>query len=400
MKIAYITAQTPYGKGEQFILPEIIELINNNNDVVVMPIRPNKELGEGIEPKKVMPFTINIPLFSIYVFLISIVVFLRYPIKASKILGGIFLYSGNIVKILKNLVVFPKGLVTGYKAIKENVEHIHAHWASTPATVAYIAASLSNIPWSFTCHRWDITENNMIKEKVRSCKFVRTINKRGFNEIINIAGDQYKGKCHIIHVGIKIKNSSFSKKINNNRDQFIIATPANLIEVKGHKYLIEAIKKLTKEGYDVICQFYGDGLLKEDLEKMIKKTKLQDRVLIKGQICHEDLLKLYEEKKVDCVVLPSITTESGEKEGIPVSLMEAMSYKIPVISTNTGGIPELLSNSAGIIVEQKNSEKLKEAIKLLINNNNIKKKTTDIGFSKVCNEFNSNKVVNELTNLF
>jgi len=400
MKIAYITAQTPYGKGEQFILPEIIELINNNNYVVVIPIRPDKELGEGIEPKKVKPFTINIPLFSLYVVLISIMVFLKYPIRTCKILGSIFLYSGSMIKILKNLVVFPKGLVTGYMVMKENVEHIHAHWASTPATVAYIAASLSNIPWSFTCHRWDITENNMINEKVRSCKFVRTINKRGFNEIINIVGSQCKSKCHIIHVGINIKDSSFSKKINNNRDQFIIATPANLIEVKGHKYLIDAVKKLTKEGYDVICKFYGEGILKEELEKMIRKAKLQNRIFIEGQICHEDLLKLYEDKKVDCVVLPSITTDSGEKEGIPVSLMEAMSYKIPVISTNTGGIPELLSNSAGIIVKQKNSEKLKEAVKLLIDNSNIKKKTTEIGFNKVCNEFNSNKVVDQLTNLF
>lgn len=400
MTIAYITAQTPYGKGEQFILPEIIELINNDNDVVVMPIRPDKKLGDGVEPKKVSPYTINIPIFSFYVFIISVIVFLKYPIKSFKIINNIILYSGSMVKIIKNFVVFPKGLVTGYMVMKKNVEHIHAHWASTPATVAYIASSLSDIPWSFTCHRWDITENNMIKEKVKSCKFVRTINKRGFNEIINIVGDEYKSKCHVIHVGINIKSSKLSKKINSDGDKFIIATPANLVEVKGHKYLIEAIQKLLREDYNVICKFYGDGILKEELEEIIRNEKLQDRIFIEGQITHEDLLKLYEDKKVDCVILPSITTENGEKEGIPVSLMEAMSYKIPVISTNTGGIPELLANSAGIIVEQKNSEHLKEAIKLLINNTNIKKKTTDIGFNKVCNEFNNNKVVTQLTNLF
>lgn len=400
MTIAYITAQTPYGRGEQFILPEIIELVNNNNKVLVIPIRPDKKLGDGFEPKQVSSYTIRIPLFNFYVLLISLFLFFKYPIKTLRILLNIFLHSGSISKIIKNLVVLPKGLVTGDIVKKKKIEHIHAHWASTPATVAYIASNISNIPWSLTCHRWDITENNMIKEKVRSCKFVRVINRRGFNEIINIVGDKYKSKCHIIHVGINIKTSNLYKKINYCRESFIIATPANLIEVKGHKYLIEAIKQLNKEKYNVTCKFYGDGVLKEQLQEMIEKEKLQNRVLIEGQINHDELMKLYEDKKIDCVVLPSITTESGEKEGIPVSLMEAMSYKVSVISTNTGGIPELLANDAGIIVEQKNSEQLKDAIKLLINNHNLKKKTSDIGFNKVCSEFNSHKVVNQLSNLF
>jgi colanic acid/amylovoran biosynthesis glycosyltransferase len=400
MIIAYITAQTPYGKGEQFILPEIIELIGNNNEVVIIPIRPDKKLGDGFEPKQVSPYTISVPLFNLYVLLKSIIIFFKYPIKTLKIIGKIVLYSGSIIKIIKNLIVLPKGLVTGYLVKKKKVEHIHAHWASTPATVAYIAACISDIPWSFTCHRWDITENNMITEKVRNCKFVRTINKRGFNEIINIVGDEYKSKCHVIHVGINIKTSNLCKKINYNRDKFIIVTPANLIEVKGHKYLIEAIKKLIKENYNVTCMFYGDGILKEQLEEVVRKEKLQNKIFIEGQISHDELMKLYEDKRVDCVILPSITTENGEKEGIPVSLMEAMSYKIPVISTNTGGIPELLANDAGIIVEQKSSEQLKDAIKLLINNQSLNKRRTDIGFNKVYSEFNSHKVVNKLTSLF
>ncbi len=87
---------------------------------------------------------------------------------------------------------------------------------------------------------------------------------------------------------------------------------------------------------------------------------LGDIIIFYGAKPHERLLELYRNREIDCVVLPSIVTEKGEYEGIPVSLIEAMSYKIPVVSTNTGGIPELLEGGAGIIVEQKNPYELKK----------------------------------------
>jgi glycosyltransferase involved in cell wall biosynthesis len=79
--------------------------------------------------------------------------------------------------------------------------------------------------------------------------------------------------------------------------------------------------------------------------------------------------------------------------------MEAMAFKIPVISTNTGGIPELLDNDAGIIVEQKNSFKLAEAIKLLISDKELRIKLGEKGYKKVGEEFYLPKIVTKLLEL-
>lgn len=398
MRIVYITAQTPYGNGEQFILPEILEVKRKGNEVIVIPIRPEKNVGKGEEPKKVSEYTIYIPLISLSVLLKSILIFLKHPVKACKIIFSILKNSGSIRKIIKNLIVLPKGLVTGEVIKKYNIDHIHAHWASTPSTVAYIASKISDISWSFTTHRWDIAENNMIAEKARSAKFIRTISERGKNEILNFIDKKDRFKCYVIHMGINII-SDVEIKTHINRSYFVIATPANLIEIKGHKYLIYALKKLINLNYNIIYYIIGSGSSENELKDLVNNLDLNDYIIFKGKIPHNELLDIYYKGEIDCVILPSIKTINGEEEGIPVALMEAMAYKIPVISTNTGGIAELLDDGAGIIVEDKNSDALAEAIIKLIKDKELQKKLKEKGYKKVYSEFYLPNVVDKLINL-
>lgn len=98
-------------------------------------------------------------------------------------------------------------------------------------------------------------------------------------------------------------------------------------------------------------------------------------------------MALYHNRKVDLVILPSIITEDGEFEGIPVSLMEAMAYAIPVITTRTGSIPELLSNDAGILVRQKSPEDLADTMLKLIKNKKFAIEVGLKGLEKVKSEF-------------
>jgi Glycosyltransferase len=160
--------------------------------------------------------------------------------------------------------------------------------------------------------------------------------------------------------------------------------------------LIEAIGILKQKGYNIKYYLFGDGPLRKDLEKTVNELNLENIIIFKGAIPHNQLLELYANNEVDCVILPSIVTDKGEQEGIPVSLMEAMAYKIPVISTNTGGIPELLDNDAGIIVEQRNSYELAEAIELLIRNKELRIKLGEKGYKKVAEEFYLPKIVTKL----
>ena len=399
MRIAYITAQAPYGKGETFINEEMLA-IKEKADLLVFPRNPEKVIFHE-DAKILVDNSIWLPLIDLKM-LFNLLLFLLINPQTWKVLKDVFRNSRNPNILFKNLIVLPKGVYISKVISKLNIDHIHSHWGSTTSTIAYIVSQLTGIPWSFTLHRWDISENNMLKEKARTAKFIKIISKVGYDEVLEIIGNEYKNKCFILHMGVDItKFTKKGEKIDKrDKDSFIIDTPANLIEEKGHKYLIDAIEILRQKSYNIKCYFFGDGPLREELEKTVNNMSLRDVIIFEGAIPHDRLLKLYANNEVDCVVLPSIVTDKGEHEGIPVSLMEAMAYCIPVISTNTGGIPELLSNNAGITVQEKNPEQLAIAIEKLIMNKSLREKIGEQGYKKACKEYNVQKNIIKLIGLF
>ncbi len=90
---------------------------------------------------------------------------------------------------------------------------------------------------------------------------------------------------------------------------------------------------------------------------------------------------------------------STNNEGIPVALMEAMAYGIPVISTNTGGIPELIGDGSGIMVEEKNAEAIADALERLIKDRDYRYEIGRMGRLRVEKEFDIEKNVRDLIEL-
>jgi glycosyltransferase involved in cell wall biosynthesis len=398
MNILYITAQTPWSKGETFILEEMIEIKRQGVDLLIIPRNPSKKIFHG-QAKELVDNALWVPLVTTKMIVFF---FKSLLIRNSlwKILGFLIRYSRNPWIFIKNSVILLKGVYIANKILKVKISHIHAHWGSTTATMAYVISQLTGIPWSFTLHRWDIRENNMLAGKIKSAKFVRCISEDGKNKLLQIIGMEFKDKIKVIRMGVKIP-SNISEISYKNKEYFKIITPANLLAVKGHRYLIEACSILVEEGMkNFECIFYGKGLMRSELKGLIKKKLLNNYIKMPGMIPREKLMGIYKSKKVDIVILPSVNTKNGEHEGIPVALMEAMAYSIPVISTNTGGIPELLSDKAGVIIEERNSQQLAVAIKKLIENENIRKKIGRQGYERVCKEFNTQKNTKKLVDIF
>ena len=398
MKIAYITAQAPYGQGETFIIGEMLAIKEAKEDLLIIPRSPTKKVFHQ-EANNLLPNTIWLPLINIKIFYIFLISLFTKP-RLWKILLSVMHNSRTSKILVKNLIVIPKGVFIANFMPEKRVNHIHAHWGGTTATMAWVVSKLTDIPWSITLHRWDIKESNMLREKIKSAKYSRCISENGKNELLKIIGTDFKTKIKVIHMGVKITINA-DKADNNEKKYFRIITPANLLAVKGHKYLIEACSILVKEGMkNFECIFYGKGLMRSELKGLIKKKLLNNYIKIEEMIPHEKLMGIYKNKKADILILPSINTKNGEHEGIPVALMEAMAYSIPVISTNTGGIPELLSDQAGVIVEERNSQQLALAIKKFIKNKNFREKIGRQGYERVCKEFNTQKNTKKLVDIF
>lgn len=398
MKICYITVQAPFGAGEAFILEEMFEAKRQGVDLLIIPRNPSKEVFHK-DAKELLENTIWLPLINLGMIFYFCRALLT-KIALWKILGTIPCCSRTPWIFIKNLMVLPKGIFVSKMIQKEKITHIHAHWGSTTATMAYIISRITGISWSFTLHRWDIKENNMLKEKVKSAKFIRCISQHGEAELFDIIDDVHKDRIEIIHMGVRLPGILELKEKEANLKKFTITVPANLLEVKGHRYLIEACFILIEQGIkNFQCIFYGEGPLMAELKNLVKEKELTGYIRMPGAISHEKIMQMYCDKETDVVILPSIITNKGEHEGIPVALMEAMAYGIPVISTNTGGTVELLSDGAGMIVEEKNSKKLAGAIKNLMENNNLQKELKELGREKIQNDFDLHKNVQALLKL-
>jgi len=386
MKVAYITAHTPYGHGETFVLEEMLMMAELGVDLIIVPRNPPKEVFHQ-DAQKLLGRTVWLPLLNWQILWEFLKAILLRP-RLWRILWAVVRNSRSLKILVKNLAVLPKAVFIAKIFQQEGVEHIHAHWGSTTATMAWAISEITRIPWSFTLHRWDIAENNMLTLKIERSVFARCISEDGRNELLRMIGKDHSGKVKVLHLGVHIPEI-LPDMPQETHQEFVIACPANFVPKKGHRFLIEACALLLEAGVENIrCLLIGDGPLVAEIRDQVRQLRLEKVVHFMGRLPHRDLLAMYRRGEVDAVVLPSIVTPDGEKEGIPVALMEAMAYGIPVISTQTGGIPELLGEGAGIIVPPASSRALAEAIQQLMGIEKLRKEYAQKGYMKVKTEFN------------
>jgi colanic acid/amylovoran biosynthesis glycosyltransferase len=393
-RVVYVTASLPYGDDERFVVPEIEELERQGVEVVICPrgwLTPHVEsdtrhlLGKTLEPRLISAAIVATALRELA----------QSPRRGARAIWQLR-RSRSPRMLLKNLAIVPKGLWLARYARHNRVQHLHAHWAGTTATLALVASMVSGVPFSFTAHRWDIAEDNLLETKVRVAAFARAIDHLGADELARLSGSP-EDAVVVIHMGVvSVANGSPRKW----RELPTIAVPATFVEIKGHTYLLQAMSLLAERGVPARVELAGEGSERRAIEREIADRSLADRVLVRGFVPHDQLLKELAEGRYDMVVLPSIIPGPGEREGIPVALMEALAAGVPAIGTNTGGIPELLHSGAGLLVPDRDAKALADAIELLIRNPEERAAMIERGYERVRSEFSIEPICRDLAARF
>jgi glycosyltransferase involved in cell wall biosynthesis len=172
------------------------------------------------------------------------------------------------------------------------------------------------------------------------------------------------------------------------------------VEVKGHRFLLEAWQILQRRGLDAELWLAGPGELRPRLETLSRALGLTGSVKFLGAVPHDELLKIYAEARVSAVVLASVDLGSGVHEGIPVALIEAMSYGIPVVATATGGTPELLVPGTGLLVPPADPTALADALQTLLRDGELRERLGDSGRQRVLEAHDIFQVAAELAKEF
>jgi len=292
----------------------------------------------------------------------------------------------NPIVMMKSIYAFSKGVSLANILRKHPQDHIHSHWATMPTTVAYVASRLTGIQFSFTSHAWDIfKERAMLGVKLENSLFHTTISQYN-KDYIQSLSPALADKIHVIRCGINV-------------DQFIFRTPyqvktpieilfiGRLVEKKGVLKLIEACERLRSKGHDFICNIIGDGPQSKQASELINIYGLQNCVNMVGGLRREQLIRYWENASM--FVLPCTIEENGNRDGIPVVLMEAMALGIPVISTTVSGIPELVEDGiSGLLVSPQDIGALCDAILRIIEDVGLVQQLIDNARDKVVSEYN------------
>tara|TARA_Y100000389_G_scaffold203779_1_gene253428 strand:- start:795 stop:1955 length:1161 start_codon:yes stop_codon:yes gene_type:complete len=169
----------------------------------------------------------------------------------------------------------------------------------------------------------------------------------------------------------KIKKKSLEKIKTYN-----LISVGRLIERKGFHFLIQAVVKLKTEINDIKLNIVGDGPYLKICKNLINKYKAQDYIKLHGEISDEELSNLY--SKSDLFILAHTMLQNGDTEGCPTVFSEAMANNLPVIGgTGAGADTAIINGYNGYIVNSKDINSISNAIKKILNNNELYYKMVD-----------------------
>jgi colanic acid/amylovoran biosynthesis glycosyltransferase len=176
-------------------------------------------------------------------------------------------------------------------------------------------------------------------------------------------------------------------------------TIARLVEKKGVEYGIRAVAKLVRAKLSIEYHVIGDGPLREDLRQLIQELDANDTVKLLGWKQQQEVVEILNNAHI--MLAPSVTSQDGDQEGIPVSLMEAMARGLPIVSTQHSGIPELIENGvSGFLVPEQDVDALAEKLGYLIEHPEVWPEMGRAGRVYVEKHYDINKLNNQLVEIY
>jgi len=115
-----------------------------------------------------------------------------------------------------------------------------------------------------------------------------------------------------------------------------------MVPKKGFLVLLEACRLLSDRGMDFHLTLAGDGPERRKIREFIQRQGLADRVSLPGAVPHREVARLM--AAADLLVMPSLIAPSGDRDGIPNVILEALSWEVPVVGTAVAGIPEVIQD--------------------------------------------------------
>jgi len=396
--LAFLTSQFPE-VHETFILREFCELKRKGVPFRIYSLKPCRDPIVHPEAASLAPQTAYLPfLLSLRVVASCLDVAARRPARLLRVLSILARHALSApVASAKTLVALPKIIAFALDMEASGVVHVHAHWATVPATAALLVSVLTGLTFSFTAHAWDIyLPNPLLAEKMNRARLVVTCT--GYNARHLKAVRDFHGRTPVEVVRHGLNLAGFVPRGIDTRDPRSVLAVGRLVEQKGFEWLLRAIAALRSQGCDLDLTIAGEGPDRGRLTALARSLGIADRVRLPGLLSQERLAGLYASARV--FALPCVVAADGNRDGIPNVLIEAMATGLPVVASPVSGVPELAAHEeTGLLARERDAHAIALEILRLVADTALWKRCSARGRERVEGAYDVEKNVGELVRL-
>ena len=308
----------------------------------------------------------------------------RYaPVRSLNVFGYAGALSEDVRLRRSAWAVAPLALVAGWRAARVvgrrvGATVIHGHWVVPGGAIAAAAAG-RRLPLVISLHGSDVyvAERHAIAGAVARAAFHRA----GW---VTACSEDLRTRAHVLGAspdrsetvpyGVDARRfapnpaarAAVRERMGLTASDPVVFTAGRFVRKKGFEYLIDATALLAARWPALVCVIGGGGDLDEELKTRAAARGVIDRVRFVGVLGQDEVAEHL--AAADVVVVPSVRDASGNVDGLPNVVMEALASGTPLVATTAGGIPAVVTDGAtGLLVPERNSEALAAAVDRLLN---------------------------------
>lgn len=270
------------------------------------------------------------------------------------------------------------------------MRHIHAHFATFPATVGLILAEILGVGLSISCHARDIFTNEarLLQVKLSETEFLTVCTEYGADMLKRKHSIMNLDRLKVIRHGLDL--SEFRDLKHTEYRVPLIVSVGRMVEKKGFPILLRAAAMLAAEGVEFELALIGDGPQRDELERLANGLGLSHKVYFPGYLPFEEVLGTY--RYADVFALTPIVAHDGDRDGLPNAIVEAMACGVPVVATNVGGVPELVEHEVtGLLAQPGNVQEIAQHLERALIDQPLREKIAANAWQRVIRDHDADK---------
>jgi len=282
--------------------------------------------------------------------------------------------------------------------LKENFDVVHAHWVIPCGPIGAMASLLLNVPMVLSLHGSDV----YVSERNRLSAIAARISFRVARSIVACSSDLRarairigapQSKALTVPYGVDVRK--FSRHIAGEQSVLaefsqgrgpLVLSVGRLVGKKGFEYLVRAIPLILARTPSVRFAIVGDGDDRSRLVKLAHELNVEDRIAFLGAVPWTEVPRYL--SACDVFVVPSILDSSGNIDGLPNTLLEAMAAGKAIVASNVAGIAQTISHGIdGLLVAEKSPAEIADAVTALLSSPDMARQLGESAREKVLNHF-------------